>query len=281
MPVLIQSDIFVEFLTNGETATQIQEICQLIRDGELQAYVTETTLTRVFSEMREKKALEFILFELPFHVCRNNNDILNLAYELMIDDFEIALNVAYALQLKLTIITQNNHSLSQSLLTNYPQVRIRSAPDFLIEKNCSQLGNLLRQRNFHAANQETIRVLQRAANENDTCQITIPVLKKIPHEYLRLINQYWLEASGGKFGFSTQKTIWHQVKSNPNFRETVTQFFAQVRWEWAEEKRSVTQREIPSGVEMPMGYFPLAIANLNNLTGFFFVLDDLFSHNFD
>ena|GEM_PF-5604914 len=39
MPVLIQSDIFVEFLTNGETATQIQEIFQLIRDGEIQACV--------------------------------------------------------------------------------------------------------------------------------------------------------------------------------------------------------------------------------------------------
>jgi|GEM_PF-4939504 len=234
--------------------------------------------------MREKKALEFILFELPFHICRNNNDILNLAYELMIDNFEIALNVAYAIQLNLTIITQNY----PILLTNYPEVKMISSSDFLIkyqiykiEKNCCQLRNLLEQQDFNAANKETIRVLRQAAGVDDTCSINVPVLNQIHAAYFGLINQYWQAESGGKFGFSTQKTIWQHIHSHPDSQDDVREFFTQVGWEWAAETNSVNHKEINSKDETPKGYFPLVITNLKTLISFHVVLDELFSQNFD
>ncbi|WP_169617699.1 GUN4 domain-containing protein [Nodosilinea sp. P-1105] len=90
----------------------------------------------------------------------------------------------------------------------------------------------------------------------------------IPPEVLQTLDQFWVEASGGRFGFSVQQRIWAEVRAqHPLDSATAAQAFGdRVGWtrppglgdptfiagEW------LTEMEITHSLEAPVGHLPWA-----------------------
>jgi hypothetical protein len=88
------------------------------------------------------------------------------------------------------------------------------------QESCEQLSALLDQKNWKEADMETMQILLRIADTNvkrgKLKRTTVGWLKeedveKIPIESLEKINNLWLAASDGKFGYSVQKQIWLDI----------------------------------------------------------------------
>lgn len=69
----------------------------------------------------------------------------------------------------------------------------------------SQLQSALQAQDWEAADNETRRILK-SFTGNDVFAEPVPTV--IPPEILQAIDQMWVEASGGRFGFSPQIAIW-------------------------------------------------------------------------
>ena len=75
-----------------------------------------------------------------------------------------------------------------------------------------KLKDLLKAEKWEEADQQTLQVMLQAAN----CEVTLDAdaLKQFPCIDLRTIDQLWVSASNGHFGFSVQKEIWEEC-GNP------------------------------------------------------------------
>jgi WD40 repeat protein len=130
----------------------------------------------------------------------------------------------------------------------------------------SQVRSHLSAQNWQAADEETRRILQRFVHpQGDIYGEPIPTL--IPPEVLQRLDQLWIEASGGRFGFSVQQPIWAEVRAqNPVDSAVAAKGFGdQVGWtrpvpdydnylapEW------LTQRELTYSIDAPVGHLPWA-----------------------
>lgn len=72
--------------------------------------------------------------------------------------------------------------------------------------------------------------------------------KQFPCKYLRTIDQLWLDNSGGKFGFSVQKRIWHEVRND------MQKFGNQVGWRV--NNKWLTSNQLTDDLRPPEGRFP-------------------------
>jgi hypothetical protein len=83
--------------------------------------------------------------------------------------------------------------------------------------NYSKLRDLLAAKNWKDADAETFRVMAEAAKVRFIPYVGFNFhdedIEKIPCEDLRIIDQLWVSASGGKWGFSVQKEIWKKLGS--------------------------------------------------------------------
>jgi hypothetical protein len=131
----------------------------------------------------------------------------------------------------------------------------------------SQLSAHLDAQDWAAADQETRRILQSFVHANgDIFAEPIPTL--IPPEVLQAINQLWVEASDGRFGFSVQADIWEElsVGNSTNTQIVAQQFGDRVGWtrtvphadyiftspDW------LTKPELNYSLEAPAGHLPWA-----------------------
>jgi hypothetical protein len=95
---------------------------------------------------------------------------------------------------------------------------------------CEKLEELLRQKQWRAADEETawifyqLMVLEEFDDFYDLCQ-------EFPRQELNEIDALWVNYSGGQFGFSVQKEIWESVGGTPNTgNETWRNFGKRVEW---------------------------------------------------
>lgn len=131
----------------------------------------------------------------------------------------------------------------------------------------SQLSAHLDAQDWAAADQETRRILQSFVHANgDIFAEPIPTL--IPPEVLQAIDQLWVEASDGRFGFSVQADIWEElsVGNSTNTQIVAQQFGDRVGWtrtvphadyiftspDW------LTEPELNYSLEVPAGHLPWA-----------------------
>jgi hypothetical protein len=127
--------------------------------------------------------------------------------------------------------------------------------------NFTRLENLLRTRQWQEADQETLSIVFRFAEpdpvgwgpQSDT------LFQNLPCEVLSTLDQLWVEASGGKFGFSVQKRIYIEdcggsLDSAPD-QAIFMQFADTVGWlrVW-DMGRNVSQ--VTYSLDAPAGHLP-------------------------
>jgi uncharacterized caspase-like protein len=80
------------------------------------------------------------------------------------------------------------------------------------EKNVDyrKLQDLLKAGKWEEADRETLAVMLQAANRESDGWLDANSLKQFPCKDLRTIDQLWVSASNGRFGFSVQKPIWEE-----------------------------------------------------------------------
>ncbi len=78
----------------------------------------------------------------------------------------------------------------------------------------TQLRHLLATGEWKAADQETFRVMLKAADREEQGYLTNADLSKLSHQVLCTVNQLWLEYSSSHFGFSIQKQIWQEAEQD-------------------------------------------------------------------
>ena len=109
----------------------------------------------------------------------------------------------------------------------------RSFDVFSIETGIDyrSLDGLLKAQKWQEADEETLRVMLRAARAETKGYLDSEDFELFPCEDLRIINQLWLHYSDGKFGFSVQKEIYESLGGTRDFRmEVWNDFGDHVGW---------------------------------------------------
>jgi GUN4-like len=80
----------------------------------------------------------------------------------------------------------------------------------------STLENLLVNKQWQEADQETALLMLKICSRTDERVLTIDDLKNFPVQELKVIDQLWLAYSNQQFGFSVQEHIWQNIGSGVN-----------------------------------------------------------------
>ncbi len=171
-----------------------------------------------------------------------------------------------------TIESEPTPSSSPSPETTTPPSEIPSSTRTLISQatgvDYTQLRELLQARQWKEADQLTLELMLAAANRKEEKWLDRESIENFSCEDLRIIDQEWVTASDGKFGFSVQKKLWEQVGS-PQLEapiETWRQFWINIGWKTGTTEDSqgyLSYNALYEGLEeriqkVPEGHLPLA-----------------------
>jgi eukaryotic-like serine/threonine-protein kinase len=93
------------------------------------------------------------------------------------------------------------------------------------------LRNLLAAKKWKEADEETARVMLKAAGREERGFLDVEHIEKFPCEDLRTIDQLWVKYSNGHFGFSVQKRIYQSLGGTREYDEKVWDKFGdRVGW---------------------------------------------------
>ena len=107
---------------------------------------------------------------------------------------------------EVTQLTLNNNSLAKTTLSS------STGEDNLI--NLESLNKFLKLHNWKKADEETAELLPQLAQKYIGKYLFNSDIEKLPCQYLKIIDQLWLDYSNGHFGFSVQKHIYKEVEEN-------------------------------------------------------------------
>lgn len=108
--VLVDGEILLDILLDrGVFAEEASKIWQLIESQQIEAYVTPTTLSKIFEIGRESEGVEIAWqavsqFQEIMKVCPVDANIIQKASSFKLDDFEVAVQLACATVMKLDVI---------------------------------------------------------------------------------------------------------------------------------------------------------------------------------
>ncbi|OCR01453.1 hypothetical protein BCD67_18315 [Oscillatoriales cyanobacterium USR001] len=83
--------------------------------------------------------------------------------------------------------------------------------------NYTYLRDLLAAGKWKEADQETLKVMLKAAKRDQEGYFTRESIDNFPCDDLRTIDQLWVKYSQGRFGFSVQKKIWLECGGKVNY----------------------------------------------------------------
>ncbi len=89
----------------------------------------------------------------------------------------------------------------------------------------TQLRDFLAESEWEKADQETVKVMLKAAGREKQGWLNVESIDNFPCEDLRTINHLWLHYSDGKFGFSVQKKIYESLGGTKKYNKNVWQDF--------------------------------------------------------
>ncbi|KST65030.1 GUN4 domain-containing protein [Mastigocoleus testarum] len=94
--------------------------------------------------------------------------------------------------------------------SNQPPVNTPPEDDLSSEKGVdyTRLRDYLKAQNWKAADEETLKVMLKAADREKQGYLDYDSIENFPCTDLRTIDQLWVKYSNGHFGFSVQKRIW-------------------------------------------------------------------------
>nr|WP_232826245.1 GUN4 domain-containing protein [Cyanothece sp. BG0011] len=114
---------------------------------------------------------------------------------------------------------------------------------------------MLKAGKWKAADKETARVMCQAANRSKEEYLREKDIDNFPCTDLRTINQLWLDYSGGKFGFSVQKEIYHRLGGTRDYNQEVWQTFGDTVG-WSKAGSWLYYRNITYNISDPQGHLP-------------------------
>jgi len=91
-----------------------------------------------------------------------------------------------------------------------PEIELKSE----VGVDYSQLQKLLSEGKWKEADEETARVMLKAAKRESEGWLDRESIQKFPCADLRTIDQLWVKYSGGRFGFSVQKRVYVECGAN-------------------------------------------------------------------
>ncbi|MCW6049961.1 GUN4 domain-containing protein [Lyngbya sp. CCAP 1446/10] len=115
------------------------------------------------------------------------------------------------------------------------------------------LRDLLAAEKWKEADQETLKVMLKAAGREKKGWFTRKSIDNFPCDDLRTIDQLWVKYSQGHFGFSVQKKIWLKVGGKVDI-ETKCKLGDRVGWR--EGERWLNYSNITFNKQAPQGHLP-------------------------
>ena len=109
-----------------------------------------------------------------------------------------------------------------------------------------KLRDLLKSGRWREADEETLQVMLKAASRISDGWLNSESLTNFPCKDLKTIDQFWVTASNGHFGFSIQKKIWEVYGSPTSSGRSWDHFCVRVGWKktptgWWQNKQSIVQ----------------------------------------
>jgi phycocyanin beta chain len=108
--VLVDGEILLDILLDRDVfAEEASKLWQLIESQQIEAYVTPTTLSKIFEMGRESQGVDIAWqavsqFQEIMKVCPVDANIIQKASSFKLDDFEVAVQLACATVMKLDVI---------------------------------------------------------------------------------------------------------------------------------------------------------------------------------
>jgi hypothetical protein len=122
------------------------------------------------------------------------------------------------------------------------------------------LRDLLKAGKWEEADEETLQVMLQITNRKSAGCLDADSLEQFPYKDLRTIDQLWVNASKGYFGFSVQKNIWEECGSPTSSEEDWDYFCFRVGWKKQSEKAYVNYSDLKkSPGNSPKGELPARI----------------------
>lgn len=128
----------------------------------------------------------------------------------------------------------------------------------MLDKRYRRLKYLLKLAQWREADEETIKLIEESMPSKSLkyhCK-NIDVDQVSP-VHIKIINKLWLQASGGRFGFSVQQSIWQKISSDHNAQDTYDAFVKKVGW--SNEQGRIYHVDFEYLITKPKGYLPAKI----------------------
>ncbi|ACK66291.1 GUN4 domain protein [Rippkaea orientalis PCC 8801] len=110
-----------------------------------------------------------------------------------------------------------------------------------------QLEKFLNEQNWQAADRETAKIMLAATGREQEKWIDKKGINQMSCQEIRKIDDLWLKASQGKFGFSTQREIWRKVANNDKFGDLIG---------WRQNNQWLTTDQLQFNLSAPKGHLP-------------------------
>ncbi|MEB3212738.1 MAG: caspase family protein [Leptolyngbyaceae bacterium] len=108
---------------------------------------------------------------------------------------------------------------------------------------------------WQEADAETRRLLLELGDQDDSGWLSTSEVEALSCDDLRAIDQQWVEASNGKFGFSVQARIWQEVGSPTEYNEQWKEFGDRVGWRV--DDLWISSNEVTFDTSSPEGHLPV------------------------
>ena len=121
----------------------------------------------------------------------------------------------------------------------------------------THLRDLLAAGKWKEADEETFKVMLKAARREKERYFTTESIKNFPCDDLRTIDQLWVKYSQGHFGFSVQKKIWLEVGGKVDY-DTECKLGDRVGWRKRRKGRKgwLEYDDLTFNLEAPRGHLP-------------------------
>ncbi|NLQ05416.1 GUN4 domain-containing protein [Cylindrospermopsis raciborskii] len=159
-------------------------------------------------------------------------------------------DVVYSLLFKCSgLITALNHH--KTLITDTSHTSEGSAVNIY-----TKLNKLLKAKKWKQADLETERIMLIVAKRTEQGYLQLQDIENFPCFDLHIIDQLWLEHSGGKFGFSIQRRIYESLGGGKNYDLLIWREFGD-RVGWRREGKWLDYSDINFTITAPVGHLPL------------------------
>ncbi len=127
----------------------------------------------------------------------------------------------------------------------------------MFDEDYQQLEELLKVENWPPADELTLKILLKLANQDTVANLDILAIAHLPCEQLRTIDRFWVKYSGGRYGFSVQRRIWERAGGKSDVHDIA---WTDLGWcvGWCGDHRQwLPSTELGISPFAPVGHFPM------------------------